>query len=124
MRNTYVYLFLTKIYIILYWYIIIIIQADTRDSKSLDRSGLLCKKKNCIRRGRETNVYNARRVAQYAIAAEVQLLPSLSRLGCPTTVARTTRVRNVEEVTFGQLKNTNVRIILHTHTHTNIQWIL
>lgn len=32
-------------------------------------------------------------------------------MGCPTTVARTTRVRNVEEVTFGQLKNTSVYII-------------
>lgn len=31
--------------------------------------------------------------------------------GRPTTVARTIRVRNVEEVTFGQLKNTSVYII-------------
>jgi len=29
----------------------------------------------------------------------------------PTTVVRTTRVQNVEEVTFGQLKNTSVYII-------------
>lgn len=72
------------------------------------------------RRGRcakkQTNIY-----ARFFLSLRTRAAPTTTVIataaaaiavkGLPTTVARTTRVQNVEEVTFGQLKNTSIYII-------------